>query len=93
MYNTKDYNNKCFEIFQKGGMLWLVERTDTHEYLGHSLEMWNSNEPTTEHYPWYTGISFMTRFFFTREDAETEMKYICPTMAIIPMVVSEHTFA
>lgn len=72
----KEYVQKCFEVQQKGGILWLIERTDTNEYLCHNFEIQRTDRPTPPKYYWSKSTDIMVVSFLTREDVEEEKKYM-----------------
>lgn len=101
-----EYIKKCLDIFQEGGVLWLIERTDTNEFLQKKLKMWQSNKPDTwlDTFLWSKNIGFFNVFFLTKEDAEKELQ--SPFMRLteggchccghgsteIPVAITEHEF-
>jgi hypothetical protein len=73
---SKEYQEKCFNIFSNGGTLWLIQRTDTHEFCCLEFMMFNSSKPETynDRYSWKRDISFFHVFSLTKEDAEFRSK-------------------
>ena len=104
MKRTKEYYEKCMDIYTKGGFLWLVERTDTKEFLQNEPQMWQSNKPETWHekFRWDKNIGFFNVFFLTKEDAQSELQFMNLTeggcyscgygSTKIPVEVTEHEF-
>jgi len=104
MERTEEYYNKCFEIYTKGGILWLIERTDTNEFCYKQMKMWQSNKPETwrDTFLWSKDISFFHVFFLTKEDAEEELQWMnlneggchcCGHGSTkIPIEITEHEF-
>ena len=74
--NEEEYIKKCLDAYKNGGLLWLIERTDTNEFCYKQLKMWQSNKPETwrDTFLWSKDISFFHVFFLTREDAEKELQ-------------------
>lgn len=104
MEQSKEYIEKCLNIYQNGGILWLIEKKDTGEFCQRELKMWESNKPETWHdtYLWSKNISFFTIFFLTKEDAEKGLDYMdlreggchcCGHLSkSIPVLITEHEF-
>ena len=100
----REYINKCLDVYQNGGILWLIERTDTNEFCYKKMKMWQSNKPETYHdiYLWSKDIYFFHVFFLTKEDAENELKFMnlneggchcCGNgSTAIPIEITEHEF-
>lgn len=74
----QEYQSQCFNIYEKGGILYLIERIDTHEFLYKELKAFQSNKPSTYHdsYKWNKNISYFTVFFLTQEDAQNFLKIV-----------------
>ena len=104
MTQEKEYIEKCLDIYQNGGVLWLIERTDTNEFCYKELKMWQSNKPETWHdtYLWSKEIGFFHVFFLTKEDALKGLDYMdlrqggCHCCGhgskAIPTEITEHEF-
>ncbi len=100
------YLEKCLDIFQNGGTLWLIERADTNEFCYKQMKEWQSNKPETwvDTYLWSKDISFFTVFYLTKSDAENKLN--SPFMNLteggcrccghgasnIPITITEHEF-
>ncbi len=74
----KEYIEKTLDTYKKGGVLWLIERTDTNEFCYKEAKMWQSNKPETWHdtFLWSKSTSFFSVFFLTHEDAEKELQFM-----------------
>jgi len=104
MKNERSYYEKCFELYQNGGTLWLIERTDTGEFLKKDLKIFNSADPSTfsPSYRWSNKVSVFTVFFLSKADAENELKYLPLTECgcqhcgngskPIPIKITDHEF-
>lgn len=92
------YIAKCLEIFQKGGILYLIERADKEEFLCKGF-------PTKEirnREQWSKEIDFFTIMFLTKEDAEAKLPFFklteggCPCCGNdstnIKVKITEHEF-
>lgn len=88
-----NYMKNCIEIYTNGGILWLIERTDTNEFLYKEIKIWQSNklESRLDTFNWNRDISFMHIFFLNKEDAENELKYLFIDKNI-PFAITEHLF-
>ena len=101
MERTNEYINKCREIFDKGGKLWLIERTDTHEFWHPDMRMKDTHD---EYMPfWSSSVGFATvvmSSYLTKEDAEDSIgwlqgiNYGCPKCGYgkTPVTITEHEF-
>jgi hypothetical protein len=103
MRQTKEYIDRVFEIRKNGGILYLIERTDTHEFL---FKVWDWNisnhKPKRKTEGWSKEISFLTVGFLTLKDAEEEMKWMDLTEGgcyccghgskDLPVLITEHEF-
>ena len=99
-----EYIEKCTSAFTEGGVLWLIERTDTNEFCYKQPKIWQSNKPDTWHDTilWSKDISFFHVFFLTKEDAEDELQHMslneggchcCGNGSTkIPVIITEHIF-
>ncbi len=100
----KEYYEECLNRYQDGGLLWLIERTDTNEFCYKQLKTWQSNKSETwrPSFLWSKDISFFHMFFLTKEDAEKELQFLNLTeggchccgygSTEISIIVTEHEF-
>ena len=105
MFDKKEHN-EIYRRMDKGGTLFLIERTDTHEFLYDinymqfsSVGCGNRNYPEAG---WTTELCTFKGIeaFLTREDAEkhnTEFReggcsHCLHGSTIIPTIVTEHEF-
>lgn len=103
----KQYASDCFDRYHDGGILWLIERTDTCKFLKRVFQMWDSSKPSTWHdkFAWSNEIGFETVWFLSKEDAENEIKLISKLVFLeggchccgngatkIPYKITEHKF-
>ena len=102
MKRTEEYTLKCYEIIDKGGFLWAIERTDTNEFLYHHFTITKSHERAPNPYKWSKNLGVLSYVFLTKQDAEEEVKHLglaeggcscCGHGSVpIPIDITEHEF-
>lgn len=103
--DSKEYIEELFRRFQEGGIIWLIERTDTHEFyypsMSPRIHVFGKGE-IPRYCQWHKEITMFvaTSGFLTKEDA---VKYSwmrdgfergCPNCGYggIPTTITEHEF-
>lgn len=84
-----EYHEKCFEILDKGGILWLIEREDTREFLAPNLTgLLNAK------WHWDKDVSCLCFLFLKKSDAEEQLPNFNLTEngVPIPVKITEHEF-
>lgn len=104
MIREKEYRDECFNRFNNGGTLWIVERTDTNEFLSPNLEMSSANKLRSKPFVWAKKLTFMEAMvaYLTKEDAEKDLPFLllreggcvcCGAGSTpIPVEIREHEF-
>ena len=75
---TEEYVDKVYGILEKGGILWLIERTDTNEFLiekhngllesiQYKRDIWTKQLPTIGEMIFTYTIKY---YYLTKKDAE-----------------------
>jgi len=71
-----EYRIKCTETYYRGGVLWLIERKDTNEFLFRHFQLQRTDRPYQKWEAWKKDIDVLTIFFLTKEDAEKELPFL-----------------
>lgn len=99
-----EYREEVYRIFNEGGILYFIERTDTNEYYYEPLRNTASNSPyiPDSNIAWSKTIDWFTLSgaFLSKEDAEeyqpkpTEggCRYCHHGAIEIPTIITEHEF-
>jgi len=95
--NSKEYREQVYNIYKKGGTLFLIERGDTHEFYTPSFELhihtfgkgWNER-----HCSWSktVGIFQALSGYLTKEDAAQNLFMLDDLDTKVPITITEHQF-
>ena len=102
--DSQEYIAEINKRRYEGGVLWFIERTDTHEFLNFNVGVFDSdhsnNSQNLINWSSLVGVFPMTHAYLTIEDAKENIpelteggcRHCGNGSKKIPMVVTEHEF-